>query len=808
MEMPESGFLFSAFSALLRPFIRRLEKPSSPQYRGVVSIAGLKNKVAIDWQSHGIPHVFADNEDDLFLAQGYLHAQERLWQMEMSRMFLSGRLAEIFGNFPVPWKESTSHFRGRRTVDFDYFMRLIGIRHASLASLSICSEEDRQKLDAYATGINRYIEGCGRKLPWEFRLLRYEPEPWRPEDSLMIGKGLAFLLSTALFTRLYMIALAARMGDQPEKIRSLFPTYPEDAPAITNACWNSARGLWDFVNATFVDAGLSPAGHGSNNWVLTSHRSSTGNAILCNDPHLRMTLPPIWYLMHLRAAPQPLQLDGYEVWGATIPGIPCAQLGHNRWISWGVTAAICDDAELYRERIHPFEPDRYLIGHEWRTMDIRVERIRIKGRDDVEKKIRATCHGPLLGDFDVSPGTEALSLRWTAHDPGQEFRCLYGVNRAHNWNDFLDSLSFHIAPTLNYVFADGAGNIGYSLAGRIPIRPSVPSLLPLAGWDANNEWRGWVPFNALPRLYNPPEGIIATANNRIAGTSYPYYLSHFFEPPYRIRRIKELLTAKETYSVNDMSAIQMDLISLHAIELIDTLRTDLVPLADKDSRLKAVAHSLLSWDGECDAESLPAAIFHVFHHRLLENLLLPILGDELFTAYLEILNQCIAPTDQILRDPASPWFAKESRPRLVARSLRETCDALTQTLGDDMAGWRWGRIHSLEMRHSLGLVKLLRPMLSLGPFPSPGDGATINAGFYRHSNPYNHTIGASLRYIIDVNDGRASGFVLPSGQSGRLFSPHLKDQTELWRGGRRISMARAGAEGPWESQMVLEPAHR
>ena len=805
METPKSGFFPSVFSALLRPLIRRLDRASAPKYHGTVSIPGLKDKVKIGWQSHGIPHVFASNEIDLFLAQGYLHAQERLWQMEMSRKFLAGRLAEIFGNFPVPWKESTIHFRGRETIELDYFMRLIGIRDASVASLRLSSEEDRQRLDAYSDGVNRYIEGCGKKLPWEFRLLRYQPEPWRPEDSLTIGKGFAFLLSTALFTRLNMIALATKLDDQPEKLRSLFPSYPDDGPAITRASWESTRKLWHFANDTFAGTDLHPAGHGSNNWVIAPHRSSTGNAILCNDPHLRMGLPPIWYLMHLRAEPDPAQPDGYEVWGATIPGIPCAQLGHNRWIAWGVTAAICDDAELYREKTHPLEPDRYLIGHEWRVMETRVERIRIRGKDEIEKKVRSTCHGPVISDFAFSPATEALSLRWTAHDPGQEFRCLYGVTCARNWNDFLASLGFQIAPTLNYVFADREGNIGYSLAGRIPVRPSVPSLLPLEGWNPSNEWRGWVPFSDLPRLYNPPDGIIATANNRIADSSY-LYLSHFFDPPYRIHRIKKLLTAKQTNSLNDMAAIQMDLISCHAKEVIDTLRADLTQLAEKDLKLRTAANSLLSWDGKCDEDSLPTVVFHVFHHHLIANSLLPSLGEELFTAYVEILNQCIVPTDQILKDPASPWFASESRARLVARSLRETCEELSQIFGDDMARWRWGKIHRLTMRHSLGLVKLLHPMLSIGPFPSPGDGTTINAGFYRHSNPYEHTIGASLRYIIDVNDGQRSGFILPSGQSGHVFSPHFKDQTDLWRAGRRISMARAETEARWESCLVLEPA--
>ena len=805
METPKRGFLPSVFSALLRPFIRQLDRASSPKYQGIVSIPGLRHKVKICWQSHGIPHVFANNEIDLFIAQGYLHAQERLWQMEMSRAFLSGRLAEIFGNFPVPWEESTVHFRGRKTVEFDYFIRLIGIRDASVASLRLASEEERQKLDAYSDGVNRYIEECGKKLPWEFRLLRYQPQPWRAEDSLTIEKGFAFLLSTALLTRLNMIALAAKLEDQPQKLRSLFPSYPENGPAIARAAWDSTRNLWHFANATFAGTDLHPAGQGSNNWVIAPRRSSTGNAILCNDPHLRMGLPPIWYLMHLRAEPNPTQPDGYEVWGATTPGIPCAQLGHNRSIAWGVTAALCDDAELYREKTHPLEPDRYLVGQEWRVMETRMERIRIRGQGEVQKKVRSTRHGPIISDFDFSVAADALSLRWTAHDPGQQFRCVYGVNRAKNWNDFLDSLAFQISPTLNYVFADREGNIGYSLTGRIPIRPSIPSLLPLEGWDTANEWRGWIPFAELPRLYNPTDGIIATANNRIADLSYPY-LSHFFEPPYRISRIKELLTAKQTHSINDMAAIQLDLISFHARELIDSLRADLTQIAANDPQLRVATDSLLCWDGKCDEDSLPSVVFHIFHHRMITNLLLSSLGDELFTAYVEIVNQCIVPIDEILKDPASPWFATESRARFVARSLRETCEELSQIFGDDVGDWQWGKIHRLAMRHSLGLMKLLRPMLSIGPFPSPGDGTTINSGFYHHSNPYEHTVGASLRYIIDINDGQQSGFILPSGQSGRLFSPHFKDQTDLWRSGRRISMDRAENEARWKSCLVLEPS--
>ena len=301
METPKSGFLSAVFSALLRPIVHQLDKGALPKYRGSLSIPGLGDKVKVYWQSHGIPHVFAASEKDLFLAQGYLHAQERLWQMEMSRRFLSGRLAEIFGNFSVPWKEAATYFRGRQSVDFDYFMRLIGLRAAAAASVEALPEADYRRLQAYSDGVNRYIEGCGKKLPWEFRVLRYEPESWQPEDTLLIGKGFAFLLSTALFTRLNMIAVANKLRDQPQRLRSLLPSYPEDGPIISRALWDSTRGLWQFTSGTFTAGDWHPAGHGSNNWVLASHRSTSTNAILCNDPHLRMTLPSVWYLMHLRA---------------------------------------------------------------------------------------------------------------------------------------------------------------------------------------------------------------------------------------------------------------------------------------------------------------------------------------------------------------------------------------------------------------------------------------------------------------------------------------------------------------------------
>ena len=351
METPKRGLLPILFSALLRPVVRALDRASAPEYSGIRSIPGLQERVNVYWQSHGIPHVYARSQRDLFIAQGYLHAQERLWQMDMGRRFLGGRLTEIFGNFSVPWRELMSVFRGRESADIDYFMRLLGLHRAAVASAGILPEDDLARLTAYSEGVNRYIERCAGKLPWEFRVLRYEPEPWRPSDTLLIGKGFAFLLTTALFSRINMIAIADKLRSQPDRLRSLFPMYPQDAPTITRAVFDSGKDLFDFANGTFTKQDFHPAGAGSNNWVVAPDRSSSGKAILCNDPHLRLSLPAVWYLMHLKADNAESSGEPYEVWGATIPGVPCVQVGRNRSIAWGITAAVADDAELYREKV-------------------------------------------------------------------------------------------------------------------------------------------------------------------------------------------------------------------------------------------------------------------------------------------------------------------------------------------------------------------------------------------------------------------------------------------------------------------------
>jgi len=798
------------FSPLLRPLLWYWSRQARPKFEGTTPIPGLTESVKVLWDSFAVPHLFASNEHDLFMAQGYLHAQERLWQMDLTRRFHCGRMAEIFGERTVPWEEITVRVKDKTTVDLDYFTRLVGVRRAACDSIQLLPQHSLSRIQAYCEGVNRYIETHFNSLPVEFRLLRYHPDPWRPEDCLTIGKGFAILLSTSFFTRLALTALADKFKDQEKKLRSLFPHYPDWGPSITRFNLKSfsetSHELLRFMNGTFYNSQWSAAGQGSNNWVIAPWKSSEGRPLLCNDPHLRMTLPPVWYLMHMETESPNSPADGYCVWGASIPGSPCIQLGHNRRIAWGVTAALCDDADLYCEKVHPQDPNRYLVGDQWREMESREETISIKGGKEIKKTLRFTRHGPIIGDIAGKPTPdEAIALRWTAHDLSEDFRVVYGVNRARNWSEFLESISYQWSPTLNYVYADVDGNIGYSLAGKIPLRPHSPSLIPLPAWSGEFDWKGHIPFAELPRLYNPPEGIIATANNCIADRTYPYYLSALFDAPYRIERIKELLLAKEKLSLDDMMKIQADVVSLQATKVIEVLQSDLNEMARKDDSVREFVQTLTQWDGCCHEQSLEAALYHVFYRRLMVNLLRPELGEELFLAYSEIFNQSVAPTDQILSDPESPWFATSSRQSLVEKSFREAMAELSSPQGNNPGVRKWGEIHTLTLDHAMGRVKILAPFFSIGPFPAPGSGVTINSGFYRHSYPYLQVVGTSLKMAIVIGDWERGRYILPSGQSGHPFSEHYRDQFEMWRSGDYIQLVHGIEEMEDWPSLILTP---
>ncbi len=790
-------------ASLLTPFLRFAARKNLPQRRGTVQFPGLAKDVQVRWDPYAIPYISAENEADLFFAQGYLHAQDRLWQMDFNRRFFSGRLAEVFGDRPLPRGDFTRHLRTGTMAGIDHFIRLLGVRHTATLSLPLLSERSARAVEAYCAGVNNYIDRHQRRLPVEFRLLRRQPSPWEPADCLVLARGFALMLSSALVTRLTFLALHGRLENDSEKLRSLMPRYPSWGPAITRALTDHGADLLRFINGSFAENPLTPRGQGSNGWVVDASHSAEGHALLCNDIHLRMTLPGIWYLNHLRTVPDGAGTRPLEASGVSLPGSPFVYAGHNRDIAWGFVAALCDDGDLFRERLHPQQPELYRTPDGWAEFERRPETIAVRGGRPVETVIRHTRHGPVVSDILArtshdpdSPNKEVLSFQWIAHTPGNEVGLVDGINRARDWNEFLAGMAHHVTPSLNCVYADTRGNIGYALVGRVPLRPrQEPSWLPLEGWNAAHDWTGTIPFEKLPRLYNPPEGVVATANNRMADPGYPYYLSDLLEPPYRIERIRHLLTHEKPLDLETMARIQLDTRSVQAERLLTALRPELQEIARKEPSLRLCVELLEEWDYDCQAQSAGAALFHVLYHRLMRNIWERDLGEELFLSYAEILNQALAPLDDILTDAKSVWFRDTPRKEVLATSLREAQTELTKQQGPAPAAWSWGRFHTLTLAHALGNNKWLAPFFSLGPYPADGDGVTPNNSYHRHSHPYDQAVGVSVRMLVTLSNPIHSRFVIVPGQAGNPVSPHYRDQVELWRKGHMIQLA------DWEDEM-------
>ena len=789
-------------ASLLTPLLRFAARKNLPTRRGTVHLPGLDKDVQVRWDPYAIPYITAENEADLFFAQGYLHAQDRLWQMDLNRRFFSGRLAELLGDRPLPRGDFTRHLRSGTMTGVDHFIRLLGIRHTATLSLPLLSERSARAVEAYCTGVNAYMDRPRRRLPVEFRLLRHQPAPWEPADCLVLAKGFALMLSSAMVTRLTFLALHGRLENDPDKLRTLMPRYPSWGATTTRALGDHGPALLRFVNGSFAENPLTPRGQGSNGWAVDAGHSDEGHALLCNDIHLRMTVPGIWYLNHLRTVTDAGATQPFEASGLSLPGSPFVYVGHNRDMAWGFVAALCDDGDLYREQVHPEQPELYRTPDGWAGFERRPETIAVRGGRPVETEIRHTRHGPVLSDIlspqpndPGVPNREVLSFQWIAHTPGNEVGLLDGVNRARDWSEFLSGMAHHVTPSLNCIYADTRGNIGYALAGRVPLRRrQEPSWLPLEGWNADHDWTGTIPFDEMPRLYNPPEGIVASANNRMADRGYPYYLSDLLEPPYRIERIRHLLTRETRMNMEDMARIQLDTRSVQAERLLDALRPEFLEIAREEPSLRACVELLEEWDYDCHARSAGAALFHVLYHRLMRNIWERDLGEELYLSYTEILNQAVAPLDDILTDPGSVWFRDTPRKAVLAASLREAQAELTNQQGPVPRNWSWGRLHTLTLAHGLGNRKPLAPFFSLAPFPADGDGVTVRNSYYRHSRPYDQVVGVSMRMLVTLSDPIRSRFITVPGQAGNPASPHYRDQVEAWRTGRTIPFTESETE--------------
>lgn len=763
-----------------------------PQTDGELTLEGLLDEVEVIRDRRGVPHIYAETAHDLFFAQGFVHAQDRLWQMDFQRRLAAGCLSEVLGE---------------RTLDIDQWMRVLGLRRQAEADLDAVSDEARRSLEAYAKGVNRFIETTPG-LPVEFALLRYEPAPWTPMDSLSWAKMMAFGLSGDWDSKIIRARLFSRL--EPMHALLLEGGYPPDSPAIVPGVDYASFGESGLRRKPMPDPFSGDLG-ASNSWVVDGSRSATGKPLLANDPHLLMEIPGIWYENHLVGS-------GFNVVGASLPGAPAVLIGHNERIAWGFTAGMADVQDLYIEQFHPDDPHRYQVNGEWRPAEVRREEIRVRGRKQpVIEEVIVTRHGPIITKL-VPERAQPLALRWTGYAPSAgSTECFLALNQARNWEDVLQAVQAHDVPTLNLTYADVDGNIGYHLAGKIPIRRHGDGQVPVPGWTDEYEWGGYLPFDELPWSYNPESGFIVTANNRPAADEYPHNLGSNWRPGFRARRITQLLQAREQHDRASFQAMQVDQISIPMRRLAQRL----AKLEFDSPQLQAAQADVAYWDGAMDEDAVGATLAYTtmvhFRRALFGEKLGPLTDFYLGKGFHPLLHPIsgMAPRSievslAALDDPDGTWLSGESLDGLLADSFRGAVDQLERQLGPNLSKWRWGAVNQLRLVHPLGTARPLGWLFNRGPYPAGGDPFTVWPNVARFYPDCDHFHSASYRLIADLSDMSESVSVCPPGQSGHPASSHYADQLEDWQAGRYHALLwdRGAIERISEGTLELQPTSR
>ncbi|WP_203337326.1 penicillin acylase family protein [Nocardioides limicola] len=803
----------------------RIARQPLPQTAGEVQVPGLDAAVHVIRDAHGIPTLIGDSQTDLLRAQGYVHAQERFFEMDVRRHVTAGRLAELFGE---------------AAVETDTFVRTLGWRRVAERELALLTPATRAALEAYADGVNAWLDTHdGADLGVQYTLLRltgleYHPEPWTPVDSLAWLKAMAWDLRANLEEEIDRALIAAEIG--PGFVDQLHPAYEFDrrAPIVeegavidgafeplaseagtrrpTRAPYTADQvaalsRVRDALHATpeFLGAGSGRRGDGigSNSWVISAEHSATGAALLANDPHLGVSMPGIWMQMGLQCRTVdedcPLHVSGF-----TFAGLPGVVIGHNADIAWGFTNLGADVTDLYLERV---EGDQWLYDGEWLDLEIREETIRVHGGDDVTIRVRETSHGPLLSDAadryadfgaDVlDPETSGsgeqygVSLAWTALEPAPTADAIMALNTASDFAEFRRAARLFAVPAQNLIYADVDGNIGYQAPGRIPIRKSGnDGRMPAAGWQSENDWTpDVIGFDAMPWAYNPESGFIVTANQAVIGPDYVEHLTDDWDRGYRSQRIRNLIESGVRFSIDDLAAMQTDDFHPFAPVLVPHLLDIRLP----GGYYAAGQELLADWDFRQPADSAAAAYFNAVWSNLLEL----VFGDRLPEGQQPDGGQrWFAVMERLLGEPANAWWDDpetvdhiETRDEVLAEALRLARDELTRRLSVDPAEWQWGRLHRLELQDStLGSSgnPVAEWLLNRGPFWAAGGTSLVNATSWNAAESYRVTAAPSMRMVVAPGDWDSSRWINLTGVSGHPASPHYDDQIDLWLAGETL----------------------
>lgn len=806
---------------------------SFPDTTGEVRIAALDGDVTIKRDGKGIPQIYADTPEDLFLAQGYVHAQDRFYEMDFRRHVTAGRLAELVGD---------------GALKTDKYVRTLGWRRVAEQELALLDDDTLRLVNAYARGVNRYIDGrSSSQLSLEYSVLgltgpAYSPERWTAVDSLAWIKAMAWDLRSNMTDEIDRVLSTANLS--VDEVEELYPDYPKDHATIVGTKGSVVDGRFASTGRGPTPASLArsavaslaaakdgadalPAllgtgdGIGSNSWVVSGDKTASGQPILANDPHLAPSMPGIWYQVGLHCRTVDAACP-YDVAGFSFSGLPGVVVGHNAQIAWGVTTMYADVADLYLEKV---TGDTYEYDGQQVPLETREETFEVAGGDPETITVRSTRHGPILSDLDddaaavgdaiqktTERGTYEVALRWTALDPKPTIKAVFALGKAQNWEQFRAAAKLFTVPSQNLVYADVDGNIGYQAPGIIPIRTKGDGRWPVPGWDPSYEWSGSVPFEQLPTVYNPDAGFIVTANNKVIGDQYPVVLGADTAAGYRSERIRDLLEAsKGGLTVDDMSTIQNDTYNANAARLVPELLK--VPLDSAYYRQGQA--TLKTWDFMQDADSPGAAYFNA----VWRNLLARTFHDELPEGqWPDGGERWFSMIDTILDRAGNHWWddvttpgIRESRDEILSAAMRDARDELTMIQSRNPSEWRWGTMHQLDLVNpTLGDsgVGLVNRIFNRGPFKVGGGGGIVDATSWDAAEGYDVTAVPSMRMIVDLGDLDRSRWIQLTGNSGHAFHDHYVDQQEMWSKGQTLPWAfgEKAVEKATDDTLTLKPS--
>lgn len=786
-------FIFSFF------FVNRIIKKSLPQVEGLIELENISDEIKIYRDDFGIPYIEANSEEDLFIALGFVHAQDRLFQMDITRRAGLGRLSEILG--PA-------------ALDFDLMFRTAGFEDLAKKLYDNAKPESKKIAQAYVKGINTYLKLSDGNYSIEFSLLNYEPEKWEPYQVYLIARLVAWELNLGWWVDAVYAQLQNKLP--VEKLNQLVPSYPEDGPTIIQKSTEKLRteqsekispNNLTIINEQTIQQlqiflemnlkarqflGLNETYSGSNSWTVSGKLSNSGMPILANDPHLMYSMPSKWYIVSLNS-PQ------FSCSGVSIPGSPSIVIGKNKYIAWGLTNLMLDDCDFFIETLDSSQT-AYLLDGKWKKLVIKTDTIKVKDSSDVIFQIKSTHRGPIvnfgnrfLREANIN---QSISVKWTGYEISDELFAFYKINKAKDYKDFKKAIKFFNCPAQNFLCADLKGNIFYKAGGKIPIRNYSNFLYPLDGSSSKNDWKGYLEFEKTPELLNPESGFIAT-NNNPPSFNFSKIIGDLWEPSSRAQRINQLLTTRREFGVEDFKKFQMDVVSPFARDVSSHIIKAFENYNFNDDLLSMTVNLFHNWNGELKKYETASAIYSVFLNKLLENTFKDEMGEKLYKNFLGVENVPLRIIHRLLNkdypDSISVFddvtTAKlETKNQIIRRSLNESLTFLRKTFGDDMNEWQWGELHKVKFHHLFsGKNSLIDKVFDTESYPIGGDQTTLLNSSFKYYNPYENYLGPSMRQIVDLSKIDSSLIIITSGQSEHISSKNYKDQFLMWLNGEYIS---------------------